>query len=67
MRSTCRWDAPDTTAQDVADSVQYFLPAVIDSIFAGDPAARAGIQRGDSVMSVAGAPIHTWTDMVDTS
>ncbi len=54
-----------TTAQDVADSVQYFLPAVIDSIFAGDPAARAGIQRGDSIMSVAGAPIHTWTDMVD--
>ncbi len=52
-------------ALDVADSVVYYLPPIIDSIFPGDPASRAGFQRGDSIMSVAETPVHTWSDMVD--
>src|SRR6185437_7119842 len=53
------------TAQDIADSVVYYLPPVIDSIFPGDPASRAGLARGDSIVSAAGTPVRTWSDMVD--
>ncbi|MFI5229719.1 MAG: site-2 protease family protein, partial [Gemmatimonadales bacterium] len=52
------------TAQDIADSVVYYLPPVIDSIFPGDPAARAGFRRGASVGSAAGVPVRTWSDLV---
>jgi regulator of sigma E protease len=53
------------TAEDLADRLVYYVPPVIDSIFPGDPASRAGIQRGDSIVSVGGHPVHSWTDMVD--
>jgi regulator of sigma E protease len=52
------------TAEQVATALGYYLAPVIDSIFVGDPAARAGLQRGDSVVAVAGQPVHTWSDMV---
>jgi len=52
------------TAGQVADAVVYYLPPVIDSIFPGDPAAVAGLQHGDSIVSVAGQPVRAWGDMV---
>ena len=54
-----------TSAEDVANSIVYYVPPVIDSIFPGDPASRAGIQRGDSIVSVAGHGVYSWSDMVD--
>jgi regulator of sigma E protease len=39
-------------------------PTVIDTLVAGKPAERAGIQRGDSVISVDGVPVRTWTQLV---
>lgn len=41
-----------------------YLPAVVDSVVAGRPAAVAGIERGDSIVAVAGQPIERWTDFV---
>jgi regulator of sigma E protease len=52
------------TAEKVADGLVYYLPPVIDSIFPGDPAAAAGFQPGDSIVSVAGQPVRSWSDMV---
>lgn len=52
-------------ADSVADGMLYYLSPVIDSIFPGDRAAQAGFQRGDSIISVAGQPVYSWTDMVD--
>jgi regulator of sigma E protease len=52
------------SAEDVADAVIYYLPPVIDSVVAGDPAAKAGIQSGDSIISVNGHALHAWPDMV---
>lgn len=39
-------------------------PAVIDTLVAGKPAERAGIQRGDSVIAVDGTPVRSWTQLV---
>ncbi|MGQ0765445.1 MAG: RIP metalloprotease RseP [Gemmatimonadota bacterium] len=41
-----------------------YLPAVVDSVVVGRPAAIAGIERGDSIVAVAGTPIERWTDFV---
>jgi regulator of sigma E protease len=37
---------------------------VLDSIVAGSPAARAGLQSGDSVVAVNGAAIRGWSEVV---
>jgi regulator of sigma E protease len=57
--------AGQASAEDVADGLIYFLPPVIDTVFADGRAAQAGFQHGDSIVSVAGRPVHSWTDMVD--
>jgi regulator of sigma E protease len=54
-----------TTAENVAEAVVYYLAPVIDTVFSGDPGSRAGLQHGDSIVSVAGQPIHSWIDMVN--
>jgi regulator of sigma E protease len=42
----------------------YFLP-VIGSPEAGSPAAMAGLQAGDRVVSVQGQPVARWEDVAD--
>lgn len=39
-------------------------PAVIDTLVAGKPAERAGVQRGDSVIAVDGVPVKSWSQLV---
>ena len=39
-------------------------PTVIDTLVAGKPAEKAGLQRGDSVISVDGVPVRGWTQLV---
>jgi len=53
------------TSDTLLDAIDVYLAPVIDSIVPGDPAAHAGLQRGDTIVSVNGAPIFAWTDMVD--
>ena len=48
----------------VARSIQPFIPTVIDSVVSGEPAERAGLQPGDSVVAVDGAPVYTWQELV---
>jgi regulator of sigma E protease len=43
-----------------------YIPAVVDSIVAGRPAERAGLQRGDSIVAVDGAPVRRWSDVIAT-
>ncbi|MBM4194986.1 MAG: RIP metalloprotease RseP [Gemmatimonadetes bacterium] len=49
------------TGRQVAPAV---IPAVLDSVVAGRAAANAGLQRGDSITSVAGAPVAGWADVL---
>lgn len=51
-------------AQQVAQAIVYYIPPVIDSVVPGDRAAKAGFQRGDSIVAVNGASVRSWTDMV---
>jgi regulator of sigma E protease len=37
-------------------------PAVMDSVVAGQPAARAGLRAGDEILSAGGRPISSWQD-----
>lgn len=39
-----------------------YIPAVIDSVVGGTPAAAAGLQKGDRLMAVDGKSVKTWTD-----
>jgi regulator of sigma E protease len=57
--------ASELSAADIAQNMSYRLPAVIDSVVGGDPAAGAGMLRGDSVVSIDGAPIDDWSTMVE--
>lgn len=43
-----------------APFMQYRIPAVIDSILPGSPAALAGIMQGDSVTAIAGRDVNSW-------
>ena len=46
--------------------MQYRIPAVIDSIMEESVAAMCGIQRGDSIISIAGKPINSWYKLMTT-
>jgi regulator of sigma E protease len=39
-------------------------PTVIDTLVAGKPAERAGLERGDSVVAVGGVPVKSWTQII---
>lgn len=48
-----------------AVSGRPYLPAVIDSVLPGRPAALAGLAAGDSVTAVNGRPVRDWTDVLE--
>lgn len=41
-----------------------YLPAVIDSVVAGAPAALAGMQSGDKIVAVNGESIRSWDQVI---
>jgi regulator of sigma E protease len=63
-RDTVRVQLTDSTrSPDVFGSITPFLPPVIDAVVPGKPAAVAGFQSRDSIVSIAGEPVTTWTDL----
>ncbi|HVT39319.1 MAG TPA: RIP metalloprotease RseP [Gemmatimonadaceae bacterium] len=43
-----------------------YVPAVIDTVVAGHPAAKVGFQKGDSVVAVDGTPVRSWNELLRT-
>ncbi|MEK6611451.1 MAG: RIP metalloprotease RseP [Gemmatimonadota bacterium] len=43
-----------------------YVPAVIDSVVVGMPAAQAGLQKGDSIVAINGVKVRAWSDMLAT-
>jgi regulator of sigma E protease len=42
-----------------------YRPAVVDSVVAGRPAERSGLQVGDSIIAVDGTPVRRWTQVTE--
>ena len=54
--------------QMMKEEPPFLLPlstAVVDSLPAGSPAAKAGVRVGDSLVSYNGAPCTTWNEYTD--
>ncbi len=49
--------------QGVRQPVYFDQPALIGSVITGSPAEKAGIQRGDRVITISGDQIGTWKDL----
>src|SRR3712207_3893140 len=45
-------------------SIDFYVPPIIDSVFSGSPASRAGLRGGDSVVAIDGSPVQTWPQLV---
>jgi len=41
-----------------------YVPAVVDSVVPGYPAAHAGLVRGDSVVAIDGTPVTEWQQLL---
>ncbi len=39
------------------------LPAMVGDVVAGSPASKAGLERGDQIVSIAGEPVNSWESM----
>jgi regulator of sigma E protease len=46
-------------------ALQPFRPAVIGQVIPGRPAARAGVQAGDTIVSIGDRPIAQWYDVLE--
>jgi regulator of sigma E protease len=53
------------TATDLLSAIDPQLPPTIGEVVSGTPAAKAGLQAGDSIASIGGTPIHEWSDLLD--
>lgn len=57
-------EANGPRGEDVAFAIDYQLPPVIGDVIPTEPGGKAGLRAGDSVVTVDGAPIRMWADMV---
>jgi regulator of sigma E protease len=58
---------PDALEQRLkaSQALQPFRAPVVGQVVPGRPAARAGIQPGDTITSVAGRPVTQWYDLLE--
>lgn len=56
---------PDLVAQVGLHPYRPAIPALVGRLVAGGPAERAGMREGDRVVSIDGAAINTWAQMVE--
>jgi len=59
---------PTTDQDSQTDEPGYYLgieeiPPIVNEVMPGRPAAAAGFQSGDRILSIEGHAIHTWTQM----
>jgi regulator of sigma E protease len=49
-----------------AQAIQPYRLAVVGQVIPSRPAARAGIQAGDTIVAINGRPIDQWYDLLET-
>jgi regulator of sigma E protease len=59
---------PDALEERIkaAQSLQPFRAPVVGQVLSGKPAAKAGIQEGDTIVSVNGRRVDQWYDLLET-
>jgi regulator of sigma E protease len=57
--------AGQLTGNDLIAAIDVKLPPVIGDVLPETPAAKAGLQAGDSIATIGGAPINDWSDLLD--
>jgi len=50
---------------DLVAAIDVKLPPVIGDVVQGSPAAKAGLQAGDSIVTIGGSPIGDWSDLLE--
>jgi len=45
--------------------VRPLMPAVVDSVVPGTPAAKIGMQKGDKILAINDAPIDSYNEFID--
>jgi regulator of sigma E protease len=53
------------TRDQLAFAILPYFPPVIDQVLPGSPAAHAGLEGGDSVVSANGKGVSSWAQLVD--
>jgi regulator of sigma E protease len=58
---------PDALEERVkaAQALQPLRAPVVGQVLPGKPAARAGIQKGDTIVTVNGRPVQQWYDLLE--
>jgi regulator of sigma E protease len=49
-----------------SQALQPLRPAVVGQVVPGRPAARAGFEPGDTIVSINGRPVLQWYDVIET-
>lgn len=55
--------APDSSTGGVRIGIGAYIPPLVGDVMRGSPAARAGLVRGDSIVSIGGEPVRTWYEL----
>ncbi len=55
--------AGQPSGADIGNAIDFFIPPVIGDILPGSAASRAGLKSGDTVVAIAHAPLHSWSDL----
>jgi regulator of sigma E protease len=58
---------PDALEERIrsAQALQPYRPPVVGQVLPDKPAAKAGIQPGDTILEIGDRPIHQWYDLLD--
>lgn len=51
------------TAKDVLGGIDFFIAPVIGDVLPGSPAKRAGLVPGDSIVTIAGQRVASWSQL----
>ncbi|HAC04746.1 MAG TPA: RIP metalloprotease RseP, partial [Gemmatimonadetes bacterium] len=54
----------ESDRRDLVGSVASWVEAGVGNVNPGSPAAKAGLERGDRIVSVSGTPVEHWYDFV---
>ena len=62
---TLQLPADDSARMALLEPIHPFAAPVIGEVSTGTPAERAGLQAGDRILAVDGAPISSWSQFVE--